>query len=88
MPEGSDGFYSDGEKLAYPDADRLVDRYLSERGDQRDRVTSRDVLKWADYPVTAHNQTRVYDALRQTCVETERNWAGRTVFQIPENTDQ
>lgn len=81
----SEGFYDDPDRLDYPQAERLVRRYL--RGHQRPQVTSVDVLKWSDYPNDRHNRKRVYDTLSRLCIETDSNWAGRTVFQVPEGIE-
>lgn len=78
-------FFEDNGKLTFPKADVLVDRFIDERGSETTRVTSADVLKASDYDATAHNQLRVYDALQAVCRETEKNWAGRRVFEIPED---
>lgn len=81
------GFFGDGDRLSYPEADDLVDRYIEARTGDRDQTTSRDVLQWAGVPVSAHNQTRIHDALTRTCIETDLNWAGRTVFELPADHD-
>lgn len=77
------GFYEADDKITYPDADRLVGEYLDERGAERARVTSRDVLEWSEVPDSLHNQRRVHDALKQLCTALESDWAGRTVFRVP-----
>lgn len=78
----SESFFEDDSKLDYPTADRMVEKYV-EKHASRPRTTSVDVLDWSDYPNDHHNRQRVYDALTHLCIETEANWAGRTVFQIP-----
>lgn len=75
-------FFEDGSKITYPEADRIVEEYVDERGAQRPRTTSRDVLDWADVPDTPHNQRRVHDALTRLCEPLDVNWAGRTVFRL------
>lgn len=80
-------FYSDPERITYPEADRIVDEYVAARGAQRARTTSRDVLGYGDVPNNAHNQRRVHDALSRRCEPLEANWAGRTVFQLPNDTE-
>lgn len=81
-------FFEDGSKITYPQADRLVAEYIDERGGQRARVTSREVLDFGEVPDTAHNQQRAHDALRRLCEPLEENWAGRTVFRLPNQRDQ
>lgn len=87
MSEGSD-FFDDSSKLTYPQADRLVADYIEERGSMKARVTSRDVLNWSEAPDTVHNKRRVHDALSRPCEPTDANWAGRTVFELPADTQQ
>lgn len=77
------GFFEDDDKLTYPQADRLVGEYVAEKGEQRAQATSREVLEWAAVPDTAHNQRRVHDALTRLCDPLDANWAGRTVFELP-----
>jgi hypothetical protein len=77
------GFHPGENRLDYPAADRLVMRYLREHR-QRPRTTSVDVLEWSDYPNNHHNRNRVYDSLKRFCTPTESNWAGRTVFETPD----
>lgn len=79
-------FFTDDDKITYPKADRLVEAYLDERGAQRARVTSRDVLDWAEVPDDPHNQRRLHDALSAVCEATDENWAGRTVFELPDDS--
>lgn len=78
----SASFFEDPEKISYPDADKMVDRYITEMASQRSTTTSVDVIRWADVENNSHNRKRVYDALNRVCEETESNWAGRTVFEI------
>lgn len=84
----SEGFFEDGDKITYPEADRLVASYIEERGGQTARATSREVLDWADVPDTSHNQRRAHDALSRLCQPLDANWAGRTVFQLPSDTSE
>lgn len=81
------GFFEDGEKITYPEADRLVDEFIAEMGSQKAQATSRDILEYHEVPDITHNQRRVHDALTQCCVPTEANWAGRTVFELPADSD-
>lgn len=80
----SDSFFEDGEKITYPDADRLVDSFVDEMGAQKAQATSRDVLEYHEVADTTHNQRRIHDALTRLCEPTDQNWAGRTVFRIPD----
>jgi len=79
-------FFDDDSKITYPEADRLVASYVAERGEQTARATSRDILDFADVPDTSHNQRRAQDALTRRCEPLETDWAGRTVFRLPDDT--
>jgi len=81
------GFYDNPDKLDYPAADRLVRRYIRECSD-RNQTTSVDVLRWSEYPNDHHNRQRVYDTLGRHAHQTDENWAGRTVFQLPNETPE
>lgn len=81
-------FFDDESKITYPQADRLVDKFVTARGDQRSRATSQHVLEWADVPDTHHNKHRINDALRRVCQPLDTDWAGRTVFQLPRDYNQ
>lgn len=87
MPEGpDDGFYADPDRLDYPQADRLVARYIDNH-QTRPQTTTVDVLDWGDRPNDHHNRQRVYDSLCRQAIETDTNWQGRTVFELPGETD-
>lgn len=77
------GFYDAEDRLDYPAADRLVVEYIREHS-QRPQTTSVDVLDWSRYPNDQHNRKRVYDALTRFCDPTDANWAGRKVFETPD----
>lgn len=78
----SKSYYDDDGKLDYPAADRLVVRYIRERG-HRPQATSVDVLRWSDYPNDHHNRRRVFDSLSRLA-EPSGERCGRTVFQLPD----
>ena len=75
-----DGFYRDG-RLDYPGAEDLVDSYIAEKAKTRDRVTSVDVLRWAEVRNVEHNRRRVYWALADRLPEAG-DFGGRTVFSL------
>lgn len=78
-----DGFYSDDpDRLAYPEAERLVTQYIDSH-QTRPQATSVDVLEWAAYPNDHHNRQRVYNALCRHASESDTNWQGRAVFDLP-----
>lgn len=83
----SKGFFDDGSKLSYPDADRLVDRYIDAMAGTRVQTTTTHVLEWDGMETSAHNQKRVHDALSQCCVQVDEDWRGRTVFQLTADAD-
>ena len=82
------GFYEESDKISYPQADRLASDYIDDKAGQRTRTTSKDLLEWADTPDTPHNRQRAHDALERLCQPTGANWAGRTVFRLPGNSEQ
>lgn len=79
----SDGYFDNNDRITYPQADRIVDAYITEMAAQKTRATSRDVLEWSDAPDIASNQKRVHDALSRVCDRTGDHWSGRTVFRLP-----
>lgn len=84
----ADSFYSDDpDRLDYPEADRVVREYLRRNADTQPQTTSVSVLNRSDYPNDHHNRERVHDALSRLCNPTDDNWAGRTVFKIPDDID-
>lgn len=76
------GFFQSDGRITYPEADRLVEEYLSRASVEKATVTSRDVLRWSDYPDDRANQRRVHDALKRVCEPIGKNWAGRTLFEV------
>ena len=74
----------EGSAITYVEADDIVERYVREKIETRPRTTSRDVARWADVDYTTHNRIRLHDALERVCERTDTNWAGRTVFALPE----
>lgn len=81
-------FFEDDSKITFPEADRIVGEYIDARGGERTRTTSRDVLDWAEVPDTPHNQRRIHDGLTRFCEPLDANWAGRTVFRLPNSEIQ
>lgn len=80
------GFFESSNKISYPEADRLASDYVDEKAGQRTRTTSKDLLEWAEISDTPHNRQRAHDALERICRTTGANWAGRTVFQLPDDS--
>ena len=83
----SQSFFDDDRKLSYPEADRLVDRYLDRFDGVRSTTTSTHVLEWGGEARTPHNQRRVFDALSLACEATDDDWRGRIVFELPTETE-
>lgn len=78
----------DDARLTYAEADATVSAYIEAVAATRTQTTSVDVLTWSDTENSHHNRTRVYDALCGVADPTDDNWAGRTVFKLPDDTKQ
>lgn len=81
-------FYDSEEHISYPEADRMVADYIDERGPEKRRVTTKQILRWRGVEDNHHNRLRVHGALEDVCDPLDRNWAGRTVFELPRDSDQ
>lgn len=81
-------FFSDPDRITYIEADDLVAGYIEAKCNTRTETTSVAVLKYHGTKRSHHNRTRVYDALAAVCAPTDRTRAGRTVFELPDPSDQ
>lgn len=81
-------YYSDHEKLSYPRAEQLVERYLAKIDGRRELITSRDPLRNSSYPITTHNQRRVHRALDDRCVRLGTDTGNRTRFIVSEEYNE
>lgn len=84
----TDSYFESEDKLDFPTAERIVRQYLREKHGTRERTTTVDVLSSTEYPNTQHNRERVFGALERYCRPTGDNWAGRMIFEMPEEFDQ
>lgn len=82
----SKSYFEADDRITYPEADEIAAAYLDAKGAQRSTVTSRAVLDWADVDDSTANQKRIHDALSLLCEATKKDWAGRTVFKVPDDS--
>lgn len=78
----ADSFFDGDDKLAYPEAERVVRQYL-----QRSTAatcTTVAVLNSSDFPNSSHNRKRIYWALEEIGTELDDRRQGRVVFQLPD----
>lgn len=77
-----ESYYQDG-RLSWPEAESLVDDFISETRKTASTCTTTEVLQQYNEEVSNHNIRRVHDALQDRCVVL-RDDSKRTRFEIPD----
>ncbi len=75
-------YYKDPEKLTFDDAEELVERYIREHVNRRNRVTCKDIAVAYDIKESHHNLIRITDALDARLEVARQSGSRATQFKL------
>lgn len=75
-------YYSDKDKITFDQAEAMVERYVREFSNRRERVTSKDVARAYDVKQSHHNLVRLNEALNKRLKVTRPAGAKATQYKL------